>query len=197
LGSRKLGEFLGFTITISIGIFGVLLLLVLLFTAGFIWLPSERNGIEFFALAVTAAGTLGGSFYVGESLRRGQDEQIKREAFGLIARWNSPDLFHARSASFKALQLYDQSGDKAVRELLDKDELVAANVRHVLNFLEEVAIAIRVGYADETILADAFAGLVLRCFRTYQSWIAEHRSNTKRQKMWIELEGLYKRWEDR
>jgi Domain of unknown function (DUF4760) len=195
----KLGEIANVNVKVPVRIFGVLVVLVVGFTAGYCFLPGERTDLEFLALAVTAAATIGGSFWVGESLRRGLEQQKKREAFALMARWNSPQLFHARSATHKVLETFKRpgGGDGAVRALLNSDENVAMNARHVLNFLEELAIAVKVDHADEELLATAFAGLVLRSFRAYQSWIAEHRSAADRQKVWAELEGLYKKWENR
>lgn len=156
-----------------------------------------RDTITFAALALTAAAGIGSGFYLAQSLRMQAEQQKQAEAFALIARWNSPDLFYARNASFKALQVFQSQGEASVRELLDKDESVANNARHVLNFLEELAIAVRIGHVDEELVSDAFAGLVIRSFKAYESWINEHRRVTGRQKLWTELETLYRRWEKR
>ena len=158
--------------------------------------PHERDSVTFVALALTAVATIGGTFYLGETLRAQADlptaqavqqesrdeadkaERRKKESFALIARWNSPELFHARKATARALQIFQDAassgtGEKSVREFLDKSEDIAHNARHVLNFFEELALSVKLGQSDDEILAEAFAGLVLRSFRTYRAWIQE------------------------
>ena len=67
----------------------------------------------------------------------------------------------------------------------------------VLNFFEEVALSVRLGQSDEETVSEAFAGLVLRSYRTYRAWFEENRDTTGRQKMWKELENLAEKWAKR
>jgi hypothetical protein len=195
---QRIGQIAGFNIPISVGVFGVSALLVVGFSVAFAFLPSYRDVITFVALAVTAAGGVGGAFYVAQSLAMQLEQQREQEAFSLIARWNSPDLFHSRAACYKALDLHNKQKDAgAVTELLKSDAQLALNARHVLNFLEELAIAVRIEHVDEELAARAFAGLVIRSYRAFNPWINEHRTAAQRQKLWSELEALYEKWQNR
>jgi|SRR5208283_3374563 len=217
---RKLGDIVGFDVTIRVPIFIALVALALVLISAYILFPNAHDAVTFIALALTAVATIGGTFYVAETLRAqgGLEEtraeqqrkaheadkadQRRSEAFALIARWNSPELFHARKATAQALQVFQQpatsaGGEKGVRELIDKNEDIRHNARHVLNFFEEVALSVRLGQSDEETVSEAFAGLVLRSYRTYRGWIEENRDTTGRQKMWIELQNLAEKWAKR
>lgn len=120
----------------------------------------------------------------------------RREAFSLVARWNSPELFYSRQVCQEALDAFRTGKKKGIDEYLN-DATKVQNARHVLNFLEEVAIAKRMAHADEEVLSRSFAGLTIRVFNAFQDWITEHRNTIGRQKIWAEFEALYKDWHDR
>jgi hypothetical protein len=196
--TQRVGQITRFNIPISVGIFGLSAIIVVVFVALFYEFPTYNKDITFLALAATAAGGIGGAFYVGKSLALQLEQQQRMESFSLIARWNSPDHFYARSACYQALSVYDASKkSESVTALLKQDPKVAENARQILNFLEEIAIAVRVGHVDGELTAAAFAGLVKRVYAAFQPWINEHRSVAGRQKIWSELEGLYERWKTR
>ncbi len=130
-----------------------------------------------------------------------QNEETKaserrREAFALVARWNSPELFYARQVCQEALEAFRTGQQKGIDQYL-ADPKKAQNARHVLNLLEEIAIAKRTGHADEEVLSRSFAGLTIRLFKAFEEWIDEHRNTIGRQKIWSEFEALYREWQDR
>lgn len=145
---------------------------------------------------MTAAATLGATFYVGSALRMGVVQRSQIAAFALMARWNSPELFHSRADCYRVLDAFRTKGAAGVTEVLGPEN-AQMNVRHVMNFFEEVAIAVKVGHVDEELLASAFAGLIIRAYNALGAWVAEHRRLTGRQKVWAEVEWLYTRWHDR
>jgi len=193
---KKPGQFFRANVPITVGISGILALLVIGLTGAHWWFPDYRDTVVFFSLAVTAAATLSATFYVGTALRMSVVQQSRGAAFGLMARWNSPELFHSRADCHRVLDAFRSSGAAGVSEAL-KAENVQMNIRHVLNFFEEVAIAVRTGHVDEELLANAFAGLIIRAYNALGAWITEHRRLTGRQKVWAELQWLYERWKDR
>jgi hypothetical protein len=193
---RKPGQLLRVNIPISVGLFGALALLVLAVTAAHVYLPTYRESIVFFSLAVTAAGTIGGTFYLGASLRMAAVQQRQAASFSVMARWNSPELFHSRAVCYKILEAFRLHGANGVSQELS-EEKTALNVRHVLNFFEEMAIVVKAQHVDEDLLGDAFAGLVIRAYNALSAWIANHRNETGRPKIWAEFQWLFQRWQGR
>ncbi len=193
---KKPGQFFRANIPITVGLAGILAVLVLGISVAYWYFPTNREPILFFAIAVTAAATLSGTFYLGAALRMNVVQQSQLAAFALMARWNSPELFHSRADCHRVLDAFRARGVEGVTEAL-RAEQVAMNIRHVLNFLEEISIAVKVGHVDEELLASAFAGLVIRAYNALGAWIGEHRRISGRQKVWAELEWLYERWHDR
>jgi Domain of unknown function (DUF4760) len=194
---RQIGQLFGVTITISVGIVGALVLIVLGLCLAYAFLPTERALLDFIALALTAAGGVGGAFYLAESLRAQVEQQRSTEAFALMARWNSPDLLDARRAWHTISDTFQDKGAAAVKDfLLDpKQTDQVLNVRHVLNFLEEIAMAVTHEHADEDLLHDFFAGIVKRAHEALGQWIPDHRRKTGRNTIWERFDQLYTRWE--
>jgi hypothetical protein len=196
--ARKIGQVFGFNVNLSVrlGIVTALSVLVLLLCVGYALLPKDRDPLTFVALAITAAGTIGGTFYVAETIRD-QGEQAKRtHAFEMMARWNSPDLFHSRFAWNKISHQFQQNGAGAVRTYLNDpaNENDVTNIRHILNFIEEISIAVREDHADGPLLKRAFRSIVMRAHEALSDWISDHRRATARNDIWEEFEWLYSAW---
>ncbi len=88
-------------------------------------------------------------------------------------------------------------GPSAVKALLldPKQERVAANIRYMLNFLEELAVAIKEEHGDRGFLKGAFQGIVARAHDALSEWIIEHRLVTGRQDIWEQFDVLYETWQ--
>jgi hypothetical protein len=194
MAQRKIGDLVGLNIRIRIPILAGLVIIMGILCIAYIEFPANHDATNFVSLALTAVAGIGAAFYLGEGLRAQVEQQRQIEAFALIARWNSPDLFYARGVCHEALSAFQKDGKKGI-DLYLADENKAENARHVLNFLEELAIAKRASHVDEQILERAFAGLVIRAFKAFEPWIDQHRRTIGRQKIWNELEALYKDWE--
>jgi hypothetical protein len=192
----KLGTLLGFSITVRVPIVGALGILVIALCLGYILAPTYRDSLTFLALAITAAATIGGTFYVAETIRDQAVQRQRGEAFALMARWNSPDLFYSRKAWSKISSEFQLHGGGAVKTLLQDpaSEELQMNVRHILNFLEEIAIAIKSQHADEELLKDAFKSIIFRAGEALKDWIPEHRRVTGRNDIWDQFDDLYTKW---
>jgi Domain of unknown function (DUF4760) len=86
------------------------------------------------------------------------------------------------------------SADHKAPDFQDDIKAKQTNVIHFLNFLEEVGIAIEKGGADHTILKEAFGGVVNTAWSKLQDWIREQRRERNRQRIWIYVEELAKKW---
>jgi hypothetical protein len=122
--SHESGVLFGTDLSIRIGIFSALVILVVGFSVAYWFLPSNRDTVTFVALALTAAGTLGGTFYLAETIRDQNRQQRNTYAFSLMARWNSPDLFHARRYWLLVTETFQKPGKEGgpdgVEALLSK-----------------------------------------------------------------------------
>jgi len=204
LAKRQIG-ILGWKreIDLSISFFWAALLVVLLFSGLFVLLKtdSERKDVEFFALAVTAAATIGSVFYLGETFRLQADSEKESEAFALVARWNSPDMFHARRSWHKVSEVFQKpeaagGGAAGVKLLLlnPQEERANHNIRYLLNFYEEIAMAVKHSHADEQLLQSFFKSIIARAREAFAEWIPEHRRITGRPDIWDQFDWLCQRW---
>jgi hypothetical protein len=199
LKDRKIGQVLGININLSVGILSTLALLVVALCLAYGFFPKYRDTVTFVALALTAAATIGGTFYVAETIREQAGERTRAAAFSFVERWNSPSLFYTRQSWHQiteAFQKKEGGGAEGVSKLLDEEgkSQLRHDVRHILNFLEEIAIAIRQDYADEEILKTFFIGVVIRAHEALSVWVPAHRRNTGRPKIWDQFFLLYDSW---
>ncbi len=114
----------------------------------------------------------------------------KSEAF--CARWNDATLFHVRQHC-QALIDNRTEPDK-IRQMIAGDPGTYANVRHILNFLEEIALSVNKGNCDASIVREAFGGIVVNVWHAAEFFVKEHRSARSRPKIWENLEKLYGDW---
>lgn len=175
--------------------------LVVVFSLCFILLPVYRAEITFLAASAGAAGAITGAFYVGQGLRLSTEAAQTQMALHYIELWNSPHFFHAKRAFGKLMRrvVADQGGDRlqVVKDALqgegDQGDQNFANLIEVLNLLEGLALATRVGAANEQIAGDFFKTIVRRAYEYLEDWIKERRREVG-PRAYRELEGLYGRW---
>jgi len=99
-----------------------------------------------------------------------------------IERWTDPNFATFR----KAISDMVDAGSPAH---FDKQTLLA-----ILNFWEEIAIAVLSREADERLLNDFFYTTVLKCFKVTQKWVEDERTRRNQPTGYIQFEKLYNRW---
>lgn len=196
-------------ITLGIGI--TLAIAVLLCTAGYMFAPPPyQNTLLFFAAACAAAGQLAGVFYAARILElsaqtnlettressRVRDQDLMKakcdcaRQFG--SRWNDATIFHVRQ---QCQNLLDAKGNQdEVRKIIDASDNSKTNVKHLLNFLEELAVSLECGLCDEAVAKRLFCGIVVDLWHSVDFYVREHRTRRGRPKIWVDLEKLYDRW---
>lgn len=181
---------------VKITIAGVLLFLVILLTVVYYCFPDIRDTIEFFTLSLTAATGIASVFYLANTLKLTLERQKVELTFKLTDRWNSPEFHYSRRAMHEIFETFRAVGKEAVvAELEDALNVEKAmNVRHILNFFEEIAIAVRKGHVVESILEDCYKGPFVRAFNVLSDWIAVHRDRTQRHQLWEQGQWLYEKW---
>ena len=169
-----------------------------------------KETLVFFAAVVTAGGQITASFYTARALaatlKINQENSVRasktdiaeaarevlvqrRAALAYGRRYNDPSMYHVRDA-FRSIVSHEGSVDDLVRFAEEK----ATNVIHILNFLEEIAFAIREGVADERLLRNQFQVVVVQGWLRLVPWITKHRDARRSTEIWEDLEKLYDRW---
>jgi hypothetical protein len=181
------------SVLLSIGV----VLLTWIFYCHKEWRESMNFGI---AAGALAAGALG-AYYVGRALaqtiqQRSESitEQKIARAFEFHRRWNDPALAQIKANFRELIECGKAHMAEHVEELINKDAAKRLAVVEVLNFFEELAIAVHTGVADNDTLCRGFRGPLTGYHATLEAWIKQHRSSKKRPTMWIELEKLVEKW---
>ncbi len=179
----------------------ILAIVVILLTIVFHYCSAWRDSMTFgIGAGALAAGALA-SYYIGRTLgetidQRGeaiQNAKIAR-AFEFHRRWNDPALAQIKANFRELIDSGKAHMAENVERLIEDDKAKRTAVVEVLNFFEEVAIAVHSGAADGETLLRGFRGPLTEYHATLQPWIKQHRSSKKRPTMWIELERLVEIW---
>ena len=167
---------------------------------------SAPQTLAFATATAAAAGAILAAFYTGKALRLQIDAtnasiqsaakirelERKRLAHQIAARWNDPSM---RTARRTCREIVDASskGHDGINDLI-KSGSRTDHVIHLLNFLEEVAIAEDSNIADQAMLKDFYAELVHQVWKTLEQWIKYYRASRGTPAIWDALEALHKKW---
>lgn len=154
---------------------------VVILTLGFYWCYNGENrlaetikmGGTFLGIGAAILGTI----YVGKTLEhqlesKNEEVRTRREERSLefIRRWNDLRLLEPRRRLSILREKFVTNGAN-VEEILHflREHDLGEDLKSVLNFFEEVAIAIRQGAANEKILRDAFRSVALTTHKMARS----------------------------
>jgi hypothetical protein len=145
----------------------------------------NRETIAFGATVVGAAFAL-------YTYMRGIDESRAQVSHHLIERWTSPDMVPMRAVLMDILEkrLDPSTLVRANKDLYDKRNSVVS----ILNFLEEVSIAVHRKAASEGRLRDFYGAIVRNSHDQLMVWIDTERDLDGNDKYYIEFEKLAIRW---
>ena len=154
----------------------------------------RRRTIIFGTSVVGGILTIWGILQASENIRLSNTEKQRLAAFRFMERWNAPAFLEQKRA-WRALNeeldsLPDKEAAKIVGDALEKRMAVS----DVLNFFEEMAIAIRAETADEEMLKRYFRTVVLKLQTRYGFWMRIHRELRKAPRYWIEIESVMEEW---
>lgn len=184
--------------------------------------PSYQPTVALAGAAAAGAGALVGAYYAGQMIhvqirqhnqaieQRNNDlaHEQRRAALRYSERWADPNLFAAKQVCKEIIELgYGINGPDDVCAYLNKDHindtgevLVSAkdkqiNMRHVLNFLEEFAVAHETGVVDKEVSKRLFRGAFSVVCHATSKWRTEERVKRKMDKLWIEMDALNTKWQ--
>jgi hypothetical protein len=196
--------------TIKFPVFASVLLLiaVVILTIVFHLCNKWRDTMTFgIGAGALAAGALG-AYYLGRGLsetirqrsesiseqKTARSEQKIARAFEFHRRWNDPALAQTKAIFREIIESGRAHVAEAVEQLIQNDRAKRNAVVEILNFFEELAIAVHTGVADNDTLYRGFRGPLREYHATLRQWIEQHRSSKKRSTMWEELEKLVNEW---
>lgn len=157
-----------------------------------------RKVLEFSTTVAATVAGLTGAFYAAQNLTRTAEEAKVDRTLSFISRWNDPSF-----GKKKVINLLRQAHDKANSEInkfivdeVDKDNDLKAEVNTILNFFEEMALAINSKLVNENTLRGFFRGIVLTHVEKFYPWIKRRREVSNREDVFQSLTELYKTWQN-
>ncbi len=189
----KPGVLIEFKIRISIGL--LLGLLTLLFVFLFAKYPLLRDTITFTASAIGAALGIYGAYYTATGLSlKIRHDRVSR-AFEFLEQTNRIEFTQAL-AFVEQINVEDKPDEKYKALRSDGKD---AQVRFLLNMLEDIAIAVRTGYADEEVLFSSLSGIVDRSYNKLTFYIKRLREEFKDKDdtIYCEIQKLVSLWNKR
>jgi hypothetical protein len=189
-----------------VGISLILFFLVCLGGVIFWYYPKFRDELTFFGVAFGMAGGVVAAYYIGRTLQitvDQRDEALDAEkinkSFSYIHRWNSAPFEERKH--FRALQnTIKPLSPTEITKLLEGDHAARAIVVDIMNFFEEMSIAINEGLADEETLIKFFRDMVERYYQQFADWIERLRKDgggRPRPRVYIQLQAVVDRWQKR
>lgn len=183
--------------SVSIGVGVVAFVVVALLTAAYVAVPIQHQGaVIFFGAGIASAAAIATAFYTAKTLQIAHikyEREPEEVAARFAERWNDASMFHVRKACQDVMEMRNQ--DRAVvAEKVAGDQQLKNNMVHILNFLEELAVAVRTERADTAYSQRMFAGIVINVYHVLQHWIDDERTRRQRPQLWVEFRWLYDQW---
>lgn len=157
-------------------------------------IPLEVRSIEIFLIVIGLSGLilLNMSIWAVKKqieINHDQDLQYKKveKAMMYISDWNNQKLAlltEKINSNFKGLQA------KNIASFINENSSFEDELITVLNFLEQIAISIEYGWADQGILLQHFEVIIVKIFSSFEFWINDQR-RTKQERLYNSLEKLY------
>lgn len=200
-----------FTLNLVLTFGVVATIAVIVATSAYILLDEPyKSGLIFFVAACAAAGQLGASLYTARILQftvdtqnkasqdlSKKDAQLEKQLLEDAAakygsRWVDPSMYHTRKECGAVIN--KRTTPQNVKELLEKDENAATNIRNALNFLEDLSLSVNNGRCDEEIAKGLFCGIVLNIWHATSHWVQSERVRLGRTQAYVQLEQLFNGW---
>jgi hypothetical protein len=184
--------------SVSWGLIGLVIaasLLVFLFAV----LPTRRDLLRFVLAVLATGGGVVGAYYVGRGLRLNAESQKTTRTFEFPTRWGDPTWVQTRASVIDLLkELQNKAEDERLalteKAIAEKPGL-EADIRAILNFLEQVALSVNLGLVDVDIIDRLYRTMVVRTYGALAPWVNKERDERDARRIWVEIERLYGEWE--
>lgn len=185
-----------------VGISLILTLIVLASGAAYWFYPKMHDILAFFGSAFAMAAGVVAAYYIGKTLQitvTQRDEGLTslkvNKAFSYIQRWNTAPLDERKQWWALLEQLRSKSAPDILEMLNDIERRTI--VVEVLNFFEEMCLAINEGLADEPTLRKFFRSMMDTYYSLLYEWINKVRTDRARPRprVFVQFEAVAKRWQ--
>ncbi len=193
-------------IKFPIGVSLILFVLVCLGGVIFWYYPKYRDELTFFGVAFGMAGGVVAAYYIGKTLQitvAQRDEALDADkinkAFSYIHRWNAAP-FDERKQFRAFLNKIKPLSPSDITKILEAEHAERSIVVDVMNFFEEMSLAVNEGLADEDTLLKFFRDMLEWYYHRFSDWIGKLRTDGgghPRPRVYIQLEQVVKRWQER
>ena len=190
---RKPGTLGQITIRLSIGV--LLALLAGIATLLFGVFPQYRDIITFGAAAAGAAITLFGGYYAALAYTTKLDQDKASHSFRLLEGTNTKEFTDAL-VYVHGLES-DAQSDATKYENLIKNQQTLTSIKLMLNFLEDIAIAIKQDFVDEDVIYLSLGTVIPNAFNRLKFFIDRERERYDDKRVYEELEYLVDSWKPR
>lgn len=181
-----------FGISVRLTIFWACTIGALATVGAYYFLPSHREGIKFAGTAITAAGGIYAAYYISATLRLSQERRRQESAYRFLEYLNQNDWVDVRIALDKASN--EKQGREEQFKLIESNPELRQQVYRLLGLFEDMAIAIKTGYADEQTLKLALREMACKYYSGFSPYILESRAVDKCANLYSEFESLKNAW---
>jgi Domain of unknown function (DUF4760) len=163
----------------------------------YIFLPGWREVLVFLAAVLGGIGVLISA--MNEIDARHEEigtrrEQIEHErargALQFVSDWNAPEFYHAKNKGREVLEYFEKNGHADCDFIKERQQ----NLMDVLNFFEEMSIAIQLGHVDDIVAKRVFRSIAIRYWQMTEPWIKNRRAAKGNPRLVCEFETLIKNW---
>jgi len=160
--------------------------------------PNFRDLLTFSATALATSVGFTAASYVSQDLKRNSEQAVIDRTLSYIERWNDPSFNKENIIGLMRKARGVNSGDKDefIKETLKEDKLKSELIL-ILNFFEEMSLAIHENLVEDRLLCDFFKEIVMDYKAEFSHWI-DYRSETKNgaanKDCYKELKKLYGNW---
>ncbi len=206
---------LKFTITVG----SIAFFLWLITTVLYIFIPNDfsnknkqQNIREIMKFSINTLGVCAAvtsAIYVGENIKRNILSQKIYKALDYISAWNNPEFRDIKVNSLRILNKKKNDSGLTYLTIIksfysDKDGKVDENkysemerkIFDVLNFFEELSLAIRNNLIDEMTAREFFDFILRKYWEIFEEWVEEMRNNRGYPDLYIYTEKLARNWKD-
>ena len=185
------------TIPITVGVLG--LITSLIFTGWFHYsTEKQKKTLTFLTTAIGTTAGITSAFYVGQNIKLNTESKVLDITASYISRWSDPSFDPVRKAAYKIHEMLDvnqpSKNSDIIQNALDSDLDLKLNLLDALNFLEEMALCVRLGIIDEKTAFEFYRSIVQTYCSTFNIWIAKLRSDKKNDMLFRNLTDLCDAW---
>ncbi|NES22563.1 MAG: DUF4760 domain-containing protein [Symploca sp. SIO3E6] len=198
-------------LTFSVGVSLVIISLGLTILHGFLMKKEHRETLTFMATALATSAAGASAVYALRSVKQDREQreadikqlaesQLLDRTLPYISRWNEPGFLPFRQ---KAQELYHLKNSQSINNqekfIINYLSDPANNdtkqaIINLLNFLEELAVCIKLGLIKEDVIKKFYKGIVILYADTFYTLIKERRKEKGREEIFICLTDLCEKW---